>query len=100
MMEEHQWSPEQLQALALLGLEITPHSDPANGWGDTWQGRDWSGQFPTPDAAIHAAFTESLQALLFRNEYSWVLSAQPGEHRQFNGERWLQIDGPQKRGSS
>ncbi len=33
MMEEHQWSPDELQALALLGLSITPYSDPAYGWG-------------------------------------------------------------------
>ena len=31
MMEEHQWSLAELQALTLLGLAITPHSDPANG---------------------------------------------------------------------
>jgi hypothetical protein len=47
---------------------------------------DWP--FSTPDAAIHAAFAEALQALPFRNEYSWVVAAQPGERRQFNGESW------------
>ena len=98
MMEEHQWEPEELEALDFLGLAITPDSDAANGWGYTWQGRDWTGPFPTPDAAIHAAFTEVQQALQFRSEYSWVLSAQPGERWQFNGENWVRIDGSQKRG--
>ena len=97
MMEEHQWNPEELQALALLGLEITPHSDPANGWGYIWQERQWTGPFPTPDAAIHAAFTEARHALQFRNKYAWVVSAHPGEHRQFTGESWMQMDGSQKR---
>ena len=98
MMEEHQWSPDELQALTLLGLAITPHSDPANGWGYTWQGRDWTGPFPTPDAAIHAAFTEARQALQFKNEYSWVLSAQPGDRWQFNSGNWVQFNGSRKRG--
>jgi hypothetical protein len=97
MMEEHQWSPEELQALALLGLEITPHSDPADGWGYTWQGRAWAGPFPTPDAAIHAAFTEAQQALQFRSEFAWALTAQSGEQRQFTGESWVQVDESQKR---
>ncbi len=79
--------------LSALGLSITPHSDPAYGWGYTWQGRDWTGPFTTPDAALHAAFTEALQALQFRSEYSWVLFAQPGEHWQFNGdgEGWVHV---------
>ena len=98
MMGEHQWSSDELQALTLLGLAITPGSDPANGWGYTWWGRDWTGPFPTPDAAIHAAFTEALQALQFRNEHSWVVAAQPGERRLFSGESWVQIDGSRKRG--
>jgi hypothetical protein len=46
MMDEHQWSSDEFQALTWLGLAITPHSDPANGWGYTWQGRDWTGPFP------------------------------------------------------
>jgi hypothetical protein len=99
MMEEHQWSPDELEALALLGLSITPHNDPAYGWGFTWQGRDWTGSFPTPDAAIHAAFAEAQQALQFKSDYSWVLEAQSGERRQFNGENWVQIEGARKRGS-
>ena len=98
MMEEHQWSPEELQALALLGLEITPHSDPANGWGYAWQERDWSGPFPTPDAAIHAAFAEARQALQFKSEYASVTSAQPGERREFKGESRIQAgERPQNR---
>ena len=97
MMEERQWSAVELEALALLGLAITPHSDPANGWGYTWQGREWIGPFSTPDAAIHAAFTEARQALQFRNEYAWVVYAQSGEYRQFNGESWVQMDRSQKR---
>ncbi len=97
MMEEHQWSPEELQALALLGLEIVPHSDPANGWSYTWQGREWTGPFPTSDTAIHAAFIEARQALQFRSDYAWLVSAQPGERRQFNGESWVQVDGSHKR---
>jgi len=59
--------------------------DASPGCGYAWQERDWVGPFPTRDAAIHAAFTEALQALLFRSENSWVLSAQPGERWQFNG---------------
>lgn len=43
MMEEHQWSSDEFQALRSLVLAITPHNDPANGWGYTWQGRDWTG---------------------------------------------------------
>jgi hypothetical protein len=98
MMEEHQWNPEELQALALLGLAITPHADAALGWGYTWQGSDWSGPFLTPDAAIHAAFGEAQQALQFRSDYSWVVSVQPGERWQFNGKVWVQIEGSQKKG--
>ena len=97
MMEERQWNPEELQALTLLGLSITPHSDPAYGWGYTWQGRDWTGPFTTPDAAIHAAFTEALQALLFRSQYSWVLSAQPGEVWRFEGGAgWREVKSGQQ----
>ncbi len=92
MMEERQWNPEELQALALLGLSITPHSDPARGWGYTWQDRDWTGPFTTIDAAIHAAFTEASQALLFRSEHSWVPLAQSGEVWRFEGEAgWREI---------
>ncbi|HKF35442.1 MAG TPA: hypothetical protein VKB35_00970 [Ktedonobacteraceae bacterium] len=96
-MKERQWSADELQALALRGLAITPHSDAANGWGYTWQGRECTCSFPTPDAALHAAFTEAQEALQFRSDYAWVLSAQSGEHRQFNGESWVQVDGSQKR---
>jgi hypothetical protein len=93
-MAERQWTHEELRGLSDLGLSITPHSDPVHGWGYTWQNRDWVGPFTTIDAAIHAAFTEGLQALLFRSEYSWVLFAQPGERWQFNvGEGWVRVAG-------
>ena len=95
MMEERQWNPEELQSLEMLGLAITPHVDASLGWGYAWQEHDWVGPFPTPDAAIHAAFAQALQALLFRSEYSWLLSAQPGERWQFNGEGegWVRVAG-------
>lgn len=96
-MEERQWSPEELEALALLGLAITPHSDPATGWGYTWQGRDWTGPFPTPDAAMHAAFTAAIDALQFRGEHSWVVSAHPGERWQFNGQGWMRVPEARKK---
>jgi hypothetical protein len=93
-MAEHQWTPEELQALAALGLAITPHSDASLGYGYTWQGRDWVGPFTTPGAAIHAAFSEALFALQVRSDYSWVLFAQPGERWQFNaGEGWVHVAG-------
>ena len=91
LYEKHE-REEELKGLSDRGLLITPHSDPNLGWGYTWQGRDWAGPFTTPGAAIHAAFTEALQALQFRSEYSWVLFAQPGERWQFNaGEGWVHI---------
>lgn len=94
MMEEHQWTPEELQALALLGLAIIPHADASLDWGYTWQGHDWTGPFPTPDAAIHAAFAEAQQALQFRSEYSWVLFAQPGEGWVLNtSDGWVRVAG-------
>ena len=94
MAEQRQWTREELQGLSELGLSITPHRRPVHGWGYTWLGRDWTGPFTTPDAALHAAFTEGLQALVFRSEYSWVLFAQPGERWQFNeGEGWVRVAG-------
>jgi hypothetical protein len=94
--QQHQWTPEELQGLAVLGLSITPHRGPVHGgWGYTWSRRDWAGPFTTPGAAIHAAFTEAQQALLFRSEYSWALFAQPGERWQFNaGGGWVHISEP------
>ena len=93
-MEERQWTPQEIQSLAALGLSITPHSDASLGWGYTWQGRDWAGPFLTPDAAIQAAFTEARQALLFKSNYSWVLFAQPGELWRFDGgEEWVHVAG-------
>jgi hypothetical protein len=93
-MAEHRWTPEELQALAALGLSITPHSDPSYGWGYTWQNRDWAGPFTSPSAAIDAAFTEAMHALQFMSDYSWVLFAQPGERWQFTGDiyGWEQIE--------
>src|SRR5712691_1733376 len=92
-MAEHQWTPDALQDLARLGLSITPHADANLGWGYTWQGRDWAGPFTTPGAALHAAFTEALQALLFRRDYSWVLFAQPGERWHWTGQAWETVTG-------
>ncbi len=46
------------ELLKQLGLSITPHSDPAHGWGYTWQNRDWVGPFTSPQAALHAASEE------------------------------------------
>jgi hypothetical protein len=94
MMEERQWTPDELQALTVLGLSITPHSDASYGWGYTWQGRDWAGPFTTIDAAIHAAFTEARQAIQFRSTYSWTEFAQPGDRWQFNAdEGWVHVAG-------
>src|SRR6266704_412884 len=70
---------EKQKRFSGFGLSITPHSDPTYGWCYTWQGRDWIGPFTTPDAAIHAAFTEARAALQFRSEYSWVLFAMHGD---------------------
>lgn len=82
--------------LAALGLSITPHSDPAHGWGYCWQNRDWVGPFTTPSAALHAAFTDALLAIQFRSDYSWVSFSQAGELWQFKGEGegWMRIGGP------
>src|SRR2546428_409701 len=60
------------ELLQQLGLSITPHSDPAHGWGYTWQNRDWVGPFTTPGAALHAAFTEALLALQLRSAASFT----------------------------
>jgi hypothetical protein len=91
---QHDQAP--LQYLAALGLSITSHSDPTMGWGYTWQGRDWVGPFTTPDDALHAAFTEALQALLFRSEYSWALFAHAGDlwRSDGKGQGWRRIGGP------
>ena len=93
MAEQRQWTREELQGLSELGLSITPHRGPVHGWGYTWQGRDWTGPFTTPDAALHAAFTDAQQAFLFRSEYSWVLFAQPGELRCWTGQAWETVIG-------
>jgi hypothetical protein len=93
-MAEHQWSPEELQILAALGLSITPHSDASHGWGYTWQGRDWVGPFTSPAAAMHAAFTEALLALKFRSAAPFPLQA--GELWRYDGdsEGWMHIGEP------
>src|SRR6266436_6375580 len=92
IMAEHQWTPEELQALAALGLSITPHADANLGWGYTWLNRDWVGPLPTPGAAIHAAFTNALLAMQFASDYSWVLFAQPGDVFRFDGgQEWTPV---------
>ena len=93
-MAERQWTSEELQALAALGLSITPHSDPSVGWGYTWLNRDWVGPLPTPGAAIHAAFTEALLALQFRSAAPFT--QQIGELWRWDGdgEGWMHIGGP------
>ncbi len=52
-MAEHQWTSDELQALAALGLSITPHSDPSYGWGYTWQNRDWAGPLKPRQDLLH-----------------------------------------------
>jgi len=42
--------------LAGLGLSITPHSNPDNGFGYTWFGGDWEGPYDSPVDAIRTAF--------------------------------------------
>ena len=81
------------EMLKQLGLSITPHSDPAHGWGYTWQNRDWVGPFTTPQAALHAAFTEALLALKFRSAAPFTQQA--GEIWRFDGpeEGWTHIGG-------
>jgi hypothetical protein len=74
------------EKLASFGLFITLHSDPSSGWGYTWHGRDWTGPFPTPEAALHAAFTDAGLSLQFRSDYSWVEFAQSGETWRYGGE--------------
>jgi len=76
-----------------LGLSITPHSDPAHGWGYTWQNRDWVGPFTSPQAALHAAFTEALLALQLRSAAPFTQQA--GELWRFDGpeEGWFRIGG-------
>src|ERR1700726_3615777 len=85
-MAENNTDQETLDRLASLGLTITSHRDPSAGWGYTRQGRDWAGPFTTPEAAMHAAFTEALHALAFRSAYSWVRFASPGDAWRYNGE--------------
>src|SRR6266566_4486143 len=82
------------ELLKQLGLSITPHSDPAHGWGYTWQNRDWVGPFTTPSAALHAAFTEALLALQFRSASPFL--QKPGELWRFDGPEkgWFRIGGP------
>ena len=96
-MAEREWTQEELQGLAALGLSITPHADANLGWGYTWLNRDWVGPLPTPGAAIHAAFTNALLAMQFERDYSWVLFAQPGELWRFDGdsEGWVHVSEPQ-----
>ena len=95
-MEERHWSPEEVQAFTALGLTITLHRDPSSGWGYTWQGRDWTGPFTTPDAAVRAAFTEAREALQFRSEYSWVLFAKAGDFWRSDGQGrgWRRVVDP------
>src|SRR5712692_7222185 len=95
-MEERQWTPQEIQGLAALGLSITPHPDASYGWGYTWQGRDWAGPFSTPGAALHAAFTDVLQALKFRSEYSWVQFAKSADlwRSDGGGKGWRRVGGP------
>src|SRR5258707_15776336 len=87
-------SPDLLALLGALGLAITPHSDPAHGWGYTWRGRDWTGPFTTPGHAVHAAFTEALLALQFRSAAPFV--QQVGELWRWDGqeEGWFHVGGP------
>ena len=82
------------ELLKQLGLSITPHSDPAHGWGYTWQNRDWVGPFTSPQAALHAAFTEALLALQLRSAAPFTQQA--GELWRFDGpeEGWFHIGGP------
>lgn len=49
-------SQDVLAFLAGLGLAVTPHSDPGQGWGYIWFGGNWDGPYPTPIDAIKAAF--------------------------------------------
>jgi len=93
-MVEHQWNPKELQVLAALGLSITPHRDPAHGWGYTWQNRDWVGPFTSPAAAVHAAFTEALLALKSRSPAPFTQQA--GELWRWDGQEdgWFRVGGP------
>src|SRR6266699_1266174 len=93
-MAEHQWTPGELQALAALGLSITPHRDPAHGWGYTWQNRDRVGPFTSPAAAVHAAFTEALLALKSRSAAPFT--QQPGELWRWDGQEdgWFRVGEP------
>ncbi len=93
-MAEHPWTPEELQALAALGLSITPHANPRVGWGYTWLNRDWVGPLPTPSAAIHAAFTEARLSLQFRSAAPFT--QQVGELWRWDGqeEGWFHVGGP------
>lgn len=51
--------------LARIGISITRHASPGDGWGWAMQNakiiRDWEGPYPTPATAIEAALTWVLE---------------------------------------
>jgi hypothetical protein len=80
-------SEDVLVFLAGLGLAVTPHSDPAYGWGYTWFGGDWEGPYPTPVDAIRAAFENTEKKAQRLREMPFPTHA--GALYWWDGEAWF-----------
>jgi hypothetical protein len=54
-----------VEALAHIGISITPHGPAGSGWGWSIQSekiiRDWDGPYPTPAAAVEAVLSWLLE---------------------------------------
>lgn len=79
-------SDDVLVWLAGLGLAITPHSDPSQGWGYSWQGGNWEGPYETPVAAIQTAFDQSVRDHETVHQMPF-LTAEPMLH-WWDGKEW------------
>jgi hypothetical protein len=80
-------SQDVLAFLAGLGLAVTPHSDPGQGWGYTWFGGNWDGPYPTPIDAIRAAFELADRKAQRLSDMPFPTYA--GELFWWDGEEWF-----------
>ncbi len=79
-------SEDVLVFLARLGLAVTPHSDPSQGWGYSWQGGNWEGPYETPVAAIQAAFDRAVGDRETVHQMPF-LTSEPALH-WWDGKEW------------
>ena len=79
-------SEDVLVFLAGLGLSVTPHSDPNNGFGYTWFNGDWEGPYDSPVDAIRVAFeVADKKAQRLRD---MPFPTHPGELHWWDGQEW------------